>query len=96
MVVLESRDESPTRTTLDIEVPAEEVERTYAAVSRAFAKKANMPGFRRGHVPEHLVQQRFSGEIREEVVERLLPVALSSAIREKDLSILGHPRVDKL
>ncbi len=96
MVVLESRDESPTRTTLDIEVPAEDVERTYAAVSRAFAKKANMPGFRRGHVPEHLVQQRFSGEIREEVVERLLPVALSSAIREKDLSILGHPRVDKL
>ena len=96
MVVLESRDESPTRTTLDIEVPAEEVERTYAAVSRAFAKKANMPGFRRGHVPEHLVQQRFSGEIREEVVERLLPVALSSAIREKNLAILGHPRVDKL
>jgi len=96
MVVLESRDESPTRTTLDIEVPAEEVERTYAAVSRAFAKKATMPGFRRGHVPEHLVQQRFAGEIREEVVERLLPAALSSAIREKDLAILGHPRVDKL
>jgi trigger factor len=96
MVVLESRDESPTRTTLDIEVPAEEVERAYAAVSRVFAKKASMPGFRRGHVPEHLVQQRFSGEIREEVVERLLPAALSSAIREKNLAILGHPRVDKL
>jgi trigger factor len=96
MVVLESRDESPTRTILDIEVPAEEVERTYAAVSRAFAKKATMPGFRRGHVPEHLVQQRFAGEIREEVVERLLPAALSSAIQEKDLAILGHPRVDKL
>ena len=96
MVVLESRDESPTRTTLDIEVPAEDVERAYAAVSRAFAQKATMPGFRRGHVPEHLVQQRFSGEIREEVVERLLPAALSSAIREKNLSILGHPRVDKL
>jgi trigger factor len=96
MGVLESRDESPTRTTLDIEVPAEDVERTYAAVSRAFAKKATMPGFRRGHVPEHLVQQRFSGEIREEVVERLLPAALSSAIREKNLAILGHPRVDKL
>jgi trigger factor len=96
MVVLETRDESPTRTTLDIEVPAEEVERAYAAVSRAFAKKASMPGFRRGHVPEHLVQQRFSGEIREEVVERLLPAALSSAIREKNLAILGHPRVDKL
>jgi trigger factor len=96
MVVLDSREESQTRTTLDIEVPAEDVEKTYATVSRVFAKRATIPGFRRGHVPEHLVQQRFSAEIREEVVERLLPAALSAAIREKNLSILGHPRVEKL
>ena len=96
MVILASREESQTRTTLDIEVPTEDVEKAYAAVSRAFAKRATMPGFRRGHVPEHLVQQRFSGEIREAVVERLLPGALSSAIREKNLAILGHPRVEKL
>jgi trigger factor len=85
-----------TRATLDIEVPAEDVERTYGAVSRAFAKRAKLPGFRPGHVPEPLVQQRFAGEIREEVIERLLPAALSTAIQEKNLAILGHPRVDGL
>lgn len=94
MVVVTSREESPTRATLDIEVPAEDVERAYGAVSHAFAKRAKLPGFRPGHVPEPLVQQRFAGEIREEVIERLLPAALSTAIQEKNLAILGHPRVD--
>jgi trigger factor len=96
MVVVSARDESNTRATLDIEVPAEEVEETYGAVARSFAQRAAMPGFRRGHVPESLVQQRFAGEIREEVLERLLPKALSSAISERKLSILGHPRVENL
>ena len=96
MVVLASRDESETRATLDIEVPAEDVERTYGAVARSFAKRAAIPGFRRGHVPESLVQQRFAGEIREEVLERLLPAALSSAIEEKNLAVLGHPHVENL
>jgi trigger factor len=96
MVVLNTREESQTSTTLEIEVPAEDVERAYGAVAHAFARRAAMPGFRRGHVPEHLVVQRFAGEIREEVLERLLPAALSSAIDEKNLVILGSPRVENL
>jgi trigger factor len=96
MVVLASRDESETRATLDIEVPAEDVERAYGAVARAFAQRAALPGFRRGHVPDSLVQQRFAGEIREEVIERLLPAALTSAIEEKKFSVLGHPHVENL
>jgi trigger factor len=60
MVVLNSREESETRATLEIEVPAED------------------------------------GEIREEVLERLLPAALSSAIEEKNLAVIGHPRVENL
>jgi len=96
MVVRSTREESETSTTLEIEVPAEDVERAYGAVARAFARRAAMPGFRRGHVPEHLVVQRFAGQIREEVLETLLPAALSSAIEEKNLVILGSPRVNNL
>ncbi|PYQ67920.1 MAG: trigger factor [Acidobacteria bacterium] len=96
MVVRSTRDESETSTTLEIEVPAEDVERTYNAILRSFAERASMPGFRRGHVPQHLVVQRFAGQIREEVLERLLPGAVSSAIEEKNLVVLGSPRVGDL
>ncbi len=96
MVLLNTKEESPTQTTLEIEVPAEEVEKAFTDVTRAYAKRASIPGFRKGHAPEPVVQKRFGEQIREDVLEALLPDALTSAIEEKSLSVLGRPRVDAL
>ena len=74
---LNAKEESPTQTTLEIEVPADEVEKTFSAVTRAYARRAALPGFRKGHAPEPVVQKRFGGQIREDVLETLLPDALS-------------------
>ena len=67
MVILNAREESETRTLLEIEVPAEEVERAFGAITRQYAKKAAIPGFRKGHAPEAVVSKRYAGEIREDV-----------------------------
>lgn len=96
MVVLNATEESPTRATLEIEVPAEEVEEAFRSVTRAYVRQAAIPGFRKGHAPETVVQKRFSQEIRDEVLDRVLPGAVASAIEEKKLSILGRPRVEDL
>lgn len=96
MVLVSSEEESSTRTKLEIEVPAEEVEEVFHSVARAYGQRAAIPGFRRGHAPASVVQQRFSGEIREEVLERVLPGALASAVEEKRLAVLGRPRVESL
>ncbi|MGH9368830.1 MAG: trigger factor [Thermoanaerobaculia bacterium] len=96
MVLLNTKEESPTHARLEIEVPAEEVRKAFSEVSRAYAKRANIPGFRKGHAPESVVQKRFSGEIREDVLEALLPGALSAAVEEKSLSVLSHPRIEEL
>lgn len=96
MVVLNAAEESATRTKLEIEVPAEDVEKTFRSVRRAYAKRAAIPGFRKGHAPEAVVEKRFSGEIREDVLERVLPEALASAVEEKKLSVLGRPHIEAL
>lgn len=96
MVVLNTAEESSTRATLQIEVPAEDVDKTFRSVRRAYAKRAAIPGFRKGHAPESVVEKRFSGEIREDVLERLLPEALASAVEEKKLAVLGRPRIEDL
>ncbi len=96
MVVVNAVEESPTRTTLEIEVPAEEAEKTRSAVTRAYARQATLPGFRKGHAPESVVQKRFGQEIRDDVLERVLPDALGAAIEERKLSVLGRPRVEGL
>ena len=96
MAVLNTREESPTQTTLEIEVPAEDVEKAFAGVTRVYTKRAALPGFRKGHAPEAVVQKRFGEQIRDDVLEALLPDALASAVQEKSLSVLGRPRIEAL
>jgi trigger factor len=96
MVILNVREESPTRTALELEVPASDVEKAFSEVTRAYAKRASIPGFRKGHVPEGVVRQRFGDQIRDDVLESLLPDVLHSAIEERGLAILGSPRVEDL
>ncbi|MEO8191150.1 MAG: trigger factor [Acidobacteriota bacterium] len=96
MVVLNAHEESPTRTSLEIEVPVEDVEKAWKEVTRAYAKRAALPGFRKGKAPESVVQKRFAEEIRSDVLEHLLPEALSAAVEEKRLSVLGRPQIDAL
>ena len=79
MVVLNAQEESPTRTSLEIEVPGEEVAKAWKEVTRAYTKRAAIPGFRKGHAPESVVQKRFADEIRGDVLEHVLPDALSAA-----------------
>jgi trigger factor len=96
MVVLQAREESPTRAALEIEVPADEVQKAYSSVTQSYAKRASIPGFRKGHAPESVIRQRFADQIREDVLEALLPEALHAAVEERKLSVLGSPRVEEL
>ncbi len=96
MAVLKVQEESPTRALLEIEVPAEEAEETRKGMTRAYAKQAAIPGFRKGHAPESVIQKRFADQIREDVIERTVPDALAAAIEERKLTVLGRPRIESL
>jgi len=96
MPIVATKEESPTRTVLEIEVPAERVEEAIADTTRAYARKAAIPGFRKGKAPESVIRQKFGDQIRADALEALLPDAVTEAIREKQLAVLGRPRVDDL
>ena len=96
MTILATKEESATRTILEIEVPADEVEKAFGAITRSYVKQAALPGFRKGHAPTSVVQKRFGDKIREDVLEALLPDALSSAIQERSLPVIGRPRIEDL
>ena len=96
MAILATKDESETKTTLEIEVPAEEVAKAFDAVTKNYVRQAALPGFRKGHAPASVVQKRFGEQIREDVLQALLPDALTAAIRERELSVLGRPHIADL
>jgi trigger factor len=96
MVVLAAKEESSTRTVLEIEIPAEEVQKAVEAVTRSYAKRAAIPGFRKGKAPESVISKKFADEIKGDVLEAVLPDALAAAVEERKLSVLGRPRIEDL
>src|SRR5206468_10691056 len=55
--------------TLEIEVPAEDVEHRLDHAARGVQRRAVLPGFRRGHGPLDLVRQNFADRLEQELVE---------------------------
>src|SRR5271163_351199 len=81
---------------VEIEIPAEEVTRNFRAVTKRYQKMARIPGFRAGKVPESLIRGRFAEQIRQDVIEAVLPDHFRTAIAEKQLRPISQPQVTKI
>lgn len=56
-------------------------------------KQASVPGFRPGKAPLSIIQNRFKSEIRQEVIEALLPKVLQKRFEEDKLAVVGTPNI---
>jgi trigger factor len=82
---------SETRKEIKIEIEPEVVKAAYDRISDTVSKNANVPGFRRGHVPRSVIRKRFKEAIEGEVMQELLPTAINDAINEHGLAVIGQP-----
>ncbi len=86
---------SPTRVRLDIEVPFAELDSHIAEAYKAISKQVNIPGFRKGKIPNTLIDQRFGrAYVLEEAINKSIPVFYAQAARENEVRVVGRPDVD--
>ena len=76
-----------------IDVPADEVAKQFRKVTKRYQKMARIPGFRAGKVPDSLIRSRFAEQIRQDVVEEILPSHFRAAIDKQDLKPVSQPQV---
>jgi trigger factor len=88
--------EATCRREIELEIPAENVQKTTEKIARDLARVARIPGFRPGKAPVTLIRRRFAAEIKGEVLESLVPEFLEQALTEKKLSPVTRPEVDKV
>ena len=81
---------------VEVEVPADEITRNYQAVTKRYKKMARIPGFRAGKVPESLIRSRFAEQIRQDVMEAVLPEHFRTAIAARELKPISQPQVTKI
>jgi trigger factor len=85
-----------TRRELELEIPAEEVQKAMERVAREFARVARVPGFRPGKAPVTLIRRRFAEDIKSEVLQSLVPNRIEQAVSESKLVPVTRPQVDKV
>ncbi len=88
--------ESTTKREIQVEIAAVEVARQTEALIQKYQKMARLPGFRRGHVPASIIRQRFSEEIKTDVVEALVPRFFRKETDRLGLHPISQPRVTDL
>ena len=89
----ELKEVSPTKKELKVEIDAATLKEAYAKVSRKYAKGANVPGFRKGYAPLDIIRLRFKDEIKGDVLQEVIPVAVNDAINEHKLHPLAEPQL---
>jgi trigger factor len=78
---------------LEITVPLDEIARETDRVVADIQQKAKLPGFRPGKAPASLIRTKFSKQVREDVLENLLPKYFKQKVEEEHLEVVGRPNV---
>jgi trigger factor len=86
---------SPTRVKLTIEAPFGDLTDHFAKAYKEIAGKVTIPGFRKGKVPSHLIDQRVGrAAVLDEAINIAIPSLYMEAAREHEVRVIGRPEVD--
>jgi trigger factor len=78
---------------IEITVPVDEIARETDRVVADIQQKAKLPGFRPGKAPASLIRSKFSKQVRDDVLENLLPKYFRQKVEEEHLEVVGRPNV---
>lgn len=78
---------------IEVTIPVQEVDSETERVVTSIQKKVRLPGFRPGKAPASLVRTKFESEIRQDVLEHLLPKFFRQKVEEDHLQVVGQPSI---
>lgn len=89
------RNLEPTKVRLTITVDQDELDPYLDQARKEIGKQVNIPGFRKGHVPGPIIDQRVGfANVVGEAVNAGVPELYSKALSEKKLHAMDQPQID--
>ncbi|HNQ26764.1 MAG TPA: trigger factor [Aquaticitalea sp.] len=76
---------------LKVDIAKEDYSVKVEKILSDYKKSANIPGFRKGHVPMSLVKKQYGKAVLVDEVNKLLQDALNKYLTEEKLDVLGNP-----
>ena len=83
------KDAGTCRKTMSIEIPADTITAERGETLKVYSKHANIPGFRKGKAPQHIVAKKYAKEVTQDLEERMVPKFYHEALQESELKVVG-------
>ena len=74
-----------------VEISTEDYRGKVDQILQDYRKKADVPGFRKGHVPMGMIRKQYEKSVMIDEVNKLLQESLNNYLVEEKLDILGNP-----
>ena len=83
------------KVTLNFVVSAEDFDKALATAYSKNVKRFNIPGFRRGKAPRHVIEMHYGPSVFfEDAFDEIFPVVYSEAIKEHSVEPVDRPELD--
>ena len=84
------------RRTLEIEAPAEDVDKRLNDAYKKYSKTLNLPGFRKGKVPLSVIKRQFGPAIQGEVVQEMVEEFYREASAAEGIQPVSQASIDDI
>ncbi len=74
-----------------VDIAATDYKDKVETILQDYRKKADIPGFRKGHVPMGMVKKQYGKSIMIDEINKMLQESLNTFLTEEKLDILGNP-----
>lgn len=74
-----------------VDIAKEDYSEKVEKILKDYRKTANIPGFRKGHVPMGMVKKQYGKAVLVDEVNKLLQDSLNKYLTEEKLDVLGNP-----
>ncbi|MDX1984607.1 MAG: trigger factor [Bryobacteraceae bacterium] len=81
---------------LEIFIPVDDVQKEHDRVAEKIRGRAHLQGFRPGKAPLSMIRKHYASNIRQEVLDNLLPRFFRQKAEEERLEPIGNPNVTDL
>ncbi len=80
---------------VEFSVAKETYQKAELAAYKKNVKSINVPGFRRGKAPMHIIKTMYGKDVFfEDAINECIPEAFEAAVKEAELDIVGSPKFD--
>ncbi|MGI8988596.1 MAG: trigger factor [Bryobacteraceae bacterium] len=81
---------------LEVTIPVDVIEGETVKVVEDIKKRARLPGFRPGKAPGTLIKKQFQGDIRQKVLESLIPKYFDREVKQEHLKPVSAPDITEV